>query len=292
MSTPTTLPESAPAESAPTGTPAPLPVRASSRVVAILAIACGALLVIGTILGSAIPAALGAASRTETLTADAGGATALTLEAAAGSVRVEFGDVREATLRVSGLRGADGWTLAREGGTLHVRTDDRGPRFGDWPEFGSWFGRGREAVLTLPAALEGIDADLSLSAGTLRAAGTFGDLALDVSAGSASVDGAADLLTVGVSAGSADVDLAGVRSADLTVEAGGLDVRLTGAAPDVVSVTAAAGSVDVRLPDVPYDVTSSVSAGGLDDRLEADRSSPRAVSVDISGGYVRLSPGR
>ncbi|MEN2738879.1 hypothetical protein ABCS02_13895 [Microbacterium sp. X-17] len=270
---------------------APPPVRSSSRVVAIVAIAIGVLAVLATLITAALPVAFSGISRTDTVTASATGAQRVVIDASAASIRIAFGDVKDAELRVTGFRGADGWSLTRTGGELRVGADRGGLGPGALVGFGGWWGRSANAVLTLPRALDGrLDGALSVAGGVLQVDGGFRALTLDVAGGSVDVNGAATSVTLDLRAGSATVAVSGARTADVSVEAGAADVRLTGSAPDRVSVSATAGSATVRLPDATYAVTRSVTAGNLDNRLDTSATSPHAVSVNISGGYVELTP--
>src|SRR3546814_18801283 len=109
--------------------------------------------------------------------------------------------------------GGGSWTFDRDNATLRVET----PR----TPFISWFGGGNgRAVLTLPDELEGADADFDLGAGSLTAAGAFGELELGMGAGDMTISGSAEELTADESAGRADIDLEGVRSAEDRQSAG------------------------------------------------------------------------
>lgn len=261
--------------------PPPPGPRTSARVIAILAIALGAVLVAGALVTGVFSAARAATQRTETLTADARGIRSLDVDVAAADLEIVYGG-EEATLTVTG-NVAD-WRLVRDGDGLAVTTQ-RG-----W--WGSWrpFGDSDRAVLTLPQSLEraGLDADLSLAAGSLRATGAFGDLDLDLSAGAMDVSGSARALETDVSAGRLVFDLADVRDADLQLSAGAANGTLTGSAPQTVTIDVSAGRLDLTLPDVSYAVGSDVSAGELRNDLDIDARSDRRVSVSVSAGFVAL----
>ncbi len=255
--------------------------RASSRVIAILAIALGTTLILGTIavgVGSAVRAA---ARGTATLTADATGIRDLDIDIAAANLEIVYrGDA--VTLDVTGNAGD--WHLGRDGESLTVSTDR------SW--WGPWrlFDEGDVAVLTLPASLENteIDADLSLSAGQLRTDGTFGELDVDLSAGTIDLGGSARSLDVDVSAGRLQFDLADVGETDLQLSAGSVTGTLTGSAPREVTVDVSAGRLELTLPDETYAVTSDVSAGDFQNRLRVDAGSAHRVSVEVSAGFVGL----
>jgi hypothetical protein len=255
--------------------------------VAILTVALGCAVVLGA-LGTAIFSTVAAASvRTDTQTADVAGVESLNVAVDAASLRIEFADVSEATLEVTGGLGVGEWTLERQDDELTVATPHR---FGP----GWIFGGEVRATLTLPRELEGADLDaaLELSAGELTVDGSFGDLGIDVGAGTLTVDGAAQTLTADLSAGGADIDLADVAEAKFTVSAGTVDARLTGTAPRAVTVDVSAGSLDLRLPDETYDVRSDVSAGDFENGLRTDADAGNVVDVTVSAGTVTITEGR
>lgn len=220
---------------------------------------------------------------------DVEGIDALTLDAAASSMRVEFGDVDQAELAISNRRGPD-WTIERDGDELVVRGPDN--RWDWW--FGDWFGGEEVVVLTLPESLraEAIDADLTLDAGSLDVVGDFGALDIDVSAGALDVEGSATSLDVGMSAGRADIVLDSVADAALNVSAGDFSLELTGTPPTRTAIDVSAGSVDLTVPDVAYDITQSVDAGSLDARVEQSSSARHTIEVSLSAGGVTIRPGR
>lgn len=274
----------APPASAPTPTP---PRRTSATVVAVIAIALGAVLVVGAVTTALFAALRSGAVRTETFSADAAGLTGFDVDVSGADLEIVYGDTDEVQLTVEGTP-AD-WRLDRDGDELSIRTD-RG-----W--FGRWgFGSedGDQAILTLPVSLErrGLDAALSLAAGSISAEGSFGELELDLSAGAIDVAGTARDLDVDVSAGRATLDLTDVDSADLRVSAGALEGRLTGSAPTETTVDVAAGRVDLGLPDAPYRVTTDVSAGEFDNRLDTSPTARSHVAVSVSAGGVVLRPVR
>lgn len=267
-------------------TPPPTPTgpRASARVIAVLAITIGAILILGTVLTTVASAAWQATrgSGSGTLSADATGIRGLTIDAAAADVRVVYGG-DTATLEVSG--NAADWRLERAGDTLAV-TNQRG-----WWSPGAWFSDPEEAVLTLPGILQrtALDAEFSLSSGSLRADGRYGRLELDVSAGLMNVAGRADTLIADVSAGRLQFEVADAQTAAVTVSAGLVDGVLTGAAPQQVSVDISAGRADLVLPDAAYAVTADVSAGSFRNALREDPTSAHRVSVTVGAGLADLS---
>ncbi len=285
-----TLTPPTPAASAP---PPPEPDRPRSGgaggVVSILAIVLGAVILIGTLTTAAVGTVRDAMRVSGTWTADVRGISGIDVEADAALVTIEFGDVDEAVLEVTDARRGD-WRLERDGDELVLRSPDR--VFGWGPRWGGWGRDGETAVLTLPEELRErhLDADLRLSAGELRADGDFGDLALELGGGAMDVSGSAETLAADVSAGQTEIDLEGVDEASLTVSAGRLLGRLTGAAPDETTIEVSAGSLELELPDAPYDVRSDVSAGSFDNRLETETAAPHLVTVEVSAGRVQLTP--
>lgn len=273
---------------APGGATGPVPPPAgsggSAKVVAILTATLGGAIALGLVGSAVITTVVSASTGTATSAVTAAGVRELDIDVSAGSLRLEFADVPQASLDVTGGWGSGGWTLEREGDELIVSSPD-------WTFGGSWlFGGDVRAVLTLPRALETtvLDAQFTISAGELDASGRFGELGIDMGAGSARVSGEARDVTAGISAGRADLDLAGVDSADLRVSAGRFEARLTGNQPSLVDLEVSAGSLDLTLPEGSYDVTSSAEAGQVDNRLETSASSPNRVAVQLSAGSVSL----
>ncbi|TQK20821.1 putative adhesin [Microbacterium sp. SLBN-154] len=267
------------------------PRSAAPRVVATLIGAFGALVILGT-LGSAAVATASAAvtgdgggSSATDSTVDAAGATEVETEVGAGSLRIEFADVDEATLEVTRGWGADQWRLERVEDTIRVSSPDR------W--WGGWmFGDRSEAVLTLPDTLEGVDADLTTNAGDLRVVdGDFGELVLDLGAGSIDITGSARSVDATVSAGQADLELSDVAEADVTVSAGDMDLVLTGTQPGEMTFDVSAGRVTATVPEGEYDVTSEVSAGDFDNGLGSTPGARSTVEVSVTAGQVELRAG-
>lgn len=291
MSTTLTPPPATPPET-PAGPPpvasAPQPAGATpgSRAIAILCAVAGVALILfaaGTAVATTVASG---AERTATLTAATSGVTALDVDTAAAEVEVSFGPVDEATLTVTGSRGADSWELSRSGERLVVDSDR------DW--WGSWdpWGETARATLVLPEALSGLDADLRVGAGSMRAAGEFGGLELTVDAGSIDVSGTATTLDTTVSAGRASLELDGVRDAVVQLSAGRVSGALTGAAPRSVAIDAEAGGVDLTLPAGRYAVSATQEAGSFTSGLTEDPASDHRVEVAVSAGSVVLNPSR
>lgn len=289
-------PAPAPQPTAPVGAPTPPPSdggRSSGRTaVMVVTAVVGGIALLGSG-GAAAAAAAGtvlSSSRPDSVqTVAIDGITGIDLDVDASSMRIEYGDVDEAQLAITNGRGS-AWTFERDGDELVVRSPEG--MWGWW--FGSWFGDEEVAVLTLPESLQGpgLDADLTLDAGSLDVVGEFGELDIDVSAGALDVEGAATSLDVEMSAGRADVLLDGVREAALGVSAGDLTVELTGTPPSATSIDVSAGSVDLTVPDVDYAITQEVSAGSLDAKVEQSSSARRAIDVTLSAGSVTIRPGR
>ncbi|KJL41793.1 hypothetical protein [Microbacterium trichothecenolyticum] len=266
----------------------PRPSSGGSRAVAIVVIVLGGIVLLGAATSAAVGTIASASVHTSTRTVDAAGIEALDVDAAAGTLRVEFSDIGEAELEVTSSWGAGDWRLERDGDTLQVSSPDR-----DWFGWRGWFGDGgADAVLRLPASLEGLDADISLAAGEFVTDGEFGELDLSLAAGSFDVSGSADSLSADVSAGRGTVELHGVREADLTVSAGSLDATLTGAAPDAIELDVSAGSLRLTVPEGEYDVRSEVSAGQFDNSIGSTPGASRTIDVQVSAGQAVLKSGR
>ncbi|TDN91397.1 DUF4097 family beta strand repeat-containing protein [Microbacterium sp. BK668] len=289
MSTTMTPP---PAE-AQTPPPAGGPTRQSSRVVAILVIVLGALIAIGAMVSAVFSTVAAASVRTTVRTIDVADVGALDVDVAAGSLRIEYADVQDAELEVTGANGADRWTLRTDGDELVVSSPDTW--FGDGWSFGGWpFGeRGAgEATLRLPDSLAGADADLSLAGGELVVdEGEYGRFQLDMSAGRARAEASVDAVDASVAAGSADLAFDGAREASFSLSAGSLQAELTGAQPRSVQVSVSAGSLDLVVPEGAYDVQSDVSAGDFDNRIGSDPDADSTVTVQVSAGRATLDAG-
>lgn len=269
--------------------PAEPPARISGAgAITIVTAIVGGIALLGAAATGAAAAAADLGDTDSVQTIDVTGVDSLDLEASAGDVRVEFGDVHEAELSVTGDRGR-GWTLERDDDELIVRSPDH--RFGWW--FGGWFDDDQVAVLTLPSELQGaqLDAVLTLNAGSLDVSGEFGRLDLELAAGGLTVKGAAESLGVQVNAGGADVTLEDVETADLGVAAGDLTVELTGTPPAETSIDVNAGELDLTVPEGEYDVIQNVSAGDLDNGLDQSSEAGRTIEVSVSAGTVTLRPG-
>lgn len=267
----------------------PRPSSGASRAVAIVVIVLGGIVLLGATISAAVGTVASASVHTSTRSLDAAGVEELDIEAAAGTLRVEFGDVREAELEVTGSWDADVWRFERDDDTLQVSSPDR---FG-WFGWRGWFGDGAaDAVLRLPSSLQGIDADVSLAAGEFVTDGEFGELDLSLAAGSFDVSGSAESLSVDVSAGRGTLDLADVREADLTVSAGSLDATLTGAQPGAIELGVSAGSLRLTVPEGAYDVQSDVSAGDLDNGIGSTPGASSTIDVQVSAGQAVLRSGR
>ncbi|MGW8482684.1 hypothetical protein ACWGJP_06055 [Microbacterium sp. NPDC055903] len=217
---------------------------------------------------------------------DVDGIRGLDLEVGASDVTVVFADVAEAELTVEGGRGND-WTMRREEDDLVVHSPDR--FFGWW--FDGWFGNDERVVLTLPESLQGIDADLDLSAGSLDVTGEFGELDAVVGAGALFVSGSAESLDAQIDAGRAEIMLADVAEADLTVSAGRLTAELTGTTPREIVFDVSAGSLELVVPDDVYNVIEEVSAGSLRNDLETSSSASNSIRASVSAGSATLEPG-
>lgn len=221
-------------------------------------------------------------------TLDVTGVTSLDLEVGASDVTVEFSDVDQAELVVTGGRGGQ-WRLDRDDDELVVRSPQS---FFGW-SFGNWFGNEETVVLTLPEELQSsrFDADLSLSAGSLDIDGEFGTLSVEVGAGALTVSGSASTVDADVNAGRAEIDLENVDDADLTVAAGRLMADFTGTAPDSVILDVSAGTLELTVPDESYDVRSEVSAGSFDNRLDVSTTSRHSIVATVSAGSATVEAG-
>lgn len=286
MSTTLTPPPTAPER--PAGDPRP-PAGGSSRVVAIIVIVLGAIVLLGAMISAAVGTIASASVHTTTRTLDAAGVDELAVDTAAGSLRVEFADVSEAELEVTGSWGANEWRFDRDGDTLEVSSPDHFSWFG----WGGWFGDQRtDAVLRLPSSLEGLDADISLAAGDFSTDGEFGVLGLSLAAGSFDVSGSAESVIADVSAGRGTLEVDGASTADLTVSAGALDATLTGAQPDSVEIDVSAGSLNLTVPEGDYDVSSDISAGGFDNGIGSTPGASSTIRVQVSAGEAVLTSAR
>lgn len=278
-----------PPATAPGGPADAPPPSDGARAVAIVVIVLGAIVLLGAMISAAIGTIASASVHTSTRSLDTAGIDGLDIEAAAGTLRVEFTDVQEAELEVTSAWGADSWRLERDDDTLEVQSPDR---LG-WFNLGSWFGDGgADAVLRLPESLEGLDAEVSLAAGEFTTDGAFGDLDVSLAAGKFDVSGSAQSLSADVSAGDGTLELDGVQEGELTVNAGSLDVVLTGDRPDVIEAEVSAGTLRMTVPDGDYDVTSDVSAGEFDNGIGSTPGAASTIRVQVSAGQAVLEAGR
>ncbi|MDN8548275.1 hypothetical protein PUW81_004060 [Microbacterium sp. NM3R9] len=281
--TPPTTPPTPPAEPPRPGGQQPAPA-SGARAIAILTAVAGGALILGA-MGTGVLSTVSSGSvETSTATAETGGVTALAVDTSAADVEISFGDVDEATLTVTGVRGADAWQLARDGDILVVDSER------DWWNGWNTWGDISRATLVLPAELAGVDAELRVDAGQLRVEGDFGALALRVDAGSLDAVGSATTLDTNVSAGRASVELDGVTDAAVSLSAGRVTGSLTGTPPASVTVDAEAGAVDLTLPRGSYAVDARRDAGNFTNGLTEDATSPHRVDVRVSAGSVSLRP--
>lgn len=287
-------PASVPQSDAPHAAPTPPPAGRSSGATAVMVVTAvvGGLALLGAG-GTAAAAAVGTiatSNRADSVqSVSVAGLESIDLSADASSMRVEFGDVDEATLAITNGRGTP-WRFERDGDELVVRSPQG--VFGWW--IGGWFGEEEIAVLTLPESLRdaGLDADLNLNAGSLDVAGDFGILDVSVNAGALDIQGAAKELDVQMSAGRADILLDGIAQADLGVSAGDLTVELTGTPPALTSIDVSAGTLDLTVPDVEYAISQEISAGTLNAEVDEASSSRRTIDVSLSAGTATIRPGR
>jgi hypothetical protein len=248
---------------------------------------CGGVVLLGTGAGAAFAGVQQVSSQEGgTTRQDVQGVTSLDLEVGAADMTIEFREgVTEARLEIEQGSEQD-WSLRRDDDELQVR----GPGSGfDWfrPD---WLRGEQQATLVLPESLLGIDADLTLQAGSLSVDGEFGELDLDINAGALTVQGAARELDVQVNAGRADIDLRDVRTAAYTVNAGRVTAELQ-SVPDEVSIDLTAGRLDLTVPDGSYALRHQATAGTLESDLVQDPSSTHRIQADVSAGTVTLSPG-
>lgn len=226
----------------------------------------------------------------DTQTVSVDGVEGLDLDVAASDVTARFGDVDEATLEVTGNRGGN-WMLDREGDDLVVRSPDSAFGWLDGRWFGGgWFDGEEVVVLTLPESLNdgSLDADFSLSAGSLDIQGMFNEVDIDMGAGALSMEGSATSIDAEISAGRADLDLFDVTEAEFSVSAGKLVAELAETAPRSISIDVSAGSLELTVPDEVYNVSQDVSAGSLDNRLDTSGSSRYQIDASVSAGSAIL----
>lgn len=225
-----------------------------------------------------------------TQTVDVSEVTSLDLDIEAAAFNLQFADVAEAQLEVSGPR-ADAWVLGVEGTELTVETPDRGLVSGCFVNCGSGAFGGATATLTLPQWMDdeqSLNVEASLQGGTLTAVGTYRGFDVDVEAGELRLDGSARSLSLDLEAGKANVVLADVAALDLGVEAGSAKLELTGKLPDRVDIEASTGSAVLRLPAGDYRVDEQSELGKIDNRLTVDQESKHVVSVRAEAAQVTL----
>ncbi|MGO1236365.1 MAG: hypothetical protein ACTHY8_10740 [Microbacterium gubbeenense] len=212
------------------------------------------------------------------------GVSSLKVDVGAGDVDVAFGSGSEARLDYESTRGE--WTFERDGDDLVVSSPQQ-----QWFGFFNWGGEQR-ATLVLPESLEGIDADLDVSAGSLAVDGTLGEVVYELSAGEIELEGTATSLEGDMSAGRSIIELADLRTVTLQVSAGGLYGDLRGGdAPDAIDIDVAAGSVEMQVPDVPYRMVIDRAAGSVETNLQEARDARRTIDVEVAAGNVTFSAG-
>lgn len=212
------------------------------------------------------------------------GVSSLRVDVGAGDVDVAFGKGSEARLDYESSRGQ--WTFERDGDQLVVSSPNQ-----QWFGFFDWGGEQR-ATLVLPESLEGVNAELDVTAGSLAVDGVLGDVFYQLSAGEIELEGSATSIEGDMSAGRSIIELADLRTATFQVAAGGLygDFR-GGDAPEAIDLDVSAGSVEMQVPDVPYRMTIDRSAGSVDSNLQEARDARRTIDVEVAAGNVTFSAG-
>jgi len=212
------------------------------------------------------------------------GVSSLRVDVGAGDVDVAFGKGSEARLDYESSRGE--WTFERDGDQLVVSSPNQ-----QWFGFFDWGGEQR-ATLVLPESLEGVNAELDVTAGSLAVDGVLGDVFYQLSAGEIELEGSATSIEGDMSAGRSIIELADLRTATFQVAAGGLygDFR-GGDAPEAIDLDVSAGSVEMQVPDVPYRMTIDRSAGSVDSNLQEANDARRTIDVEVAAGNVTFSAG-
>lgn len=246
--------------------------------------AVGGVILVGTGASAVAAGAMQLSRGEDSSTTDTTGVSAVDVQVSEADLTVRFDDVAAAQLETSGPY-ADEWRFEVQGDELIVETPTE-----RWWSFGGGWPAGSRATLVLPMSLSGVDADLSLDAGSLSADGDFGDLVVDVSAGSLMLDGSADALEVDLSAGSADVTLDGVRRASYTLSAGRIESELL-AVPAETIIDVSAGSLVLFLPDEEYLVERDVAAGSLESDLSESPDARNRIDATLSAGSIELRVG-
>ena len=220
---------------------------------------------------------------------DVGGVTSLDVTVGVAELDLVFGDVDAATLSAS--QGAVGrWEFSRSGDELVVRAPKTST---GWCIFGvcpSQRGQHVRATLTLPQELagKGLDADISIGFGSVRAVGDFGELDVKVDAGEASVNGSARELGIEVGLGTFEGEIAGASTVEARVELGDVSLALGGDPPTDVELNVSAGSIDLAVPAGQYDLSSKNSAGSIDSSLQTAPGAPNRISAKVELGDITL----
>jgi len=280
---PPVYPPAGPAATPPRQSPE---ARTGSRALAITLGVVGGVVVLGAMglaAGSAVAStAFRGDGELQTLTAGTTGVREVEISSSSGEFRVEFADVDEATLE--GVSDGGDWSMRRDGDTLVIDS----PR--QWFRFGFDWNYERNATLTLPRSLEGVDLDADVSAGSFDASGAFGAVSYELSAGAFEIEGSATSLDADMSAGSSVIELSDLRTASFEVSAGDLWGDLTGGeAPDAIDIDVSAGSVELQLPDVPYAVTRDSAFGDVTSNLDESSRAPRTIDIELAAGDVTLA---
>lgn len=223
--------------------------------------------------------------------ADVSGVTNIDIDTSASDLRLEFGDVSEATLTVNSDRqdGVSRWELERDGDELSVSQN------GGWFGWGFQFGPDGDelAVLTLPQELEGkVNLSIDVSAGNATVDGDFMTTVLDVGAGFIEFSGSASDLSTNVSAGHVLLDANDVETLAVEVSAGEVEGAVTGTAPLSSEFVVSAGSITLTMPDEAYRVDTQNDWGDANVDVETSSRATNTISIELNAGDITLRPQR
>lgn len=232
---------------------------------------------------TAYPSALSGPADTNDNFIDTSDITSVSLDIGAAEVTLQFENVDEMTMVTEGLD-RSAWVMDRSGGELTVASPQGRNVSLIRP------GAPNSATITLPERMRGVDLDIELAAGTVTAAGEFGELDVDVSAGEVVVSGAAKQLDVDISAGSVIANLNDVRKASFDVAAGDGKVVLGGSAPETLTADVSVGSLTIELPDTTYRITKSVELGSLESSLREDKAAASQIEATVELGSLVMKP--
>jgi len=222
----------------------------------------------------------------QTLSVPTDGVTQLSVDSHSAHVTVQFDDVPEAVLDVSGERASD-WRLTNRHGELKVDKDTWW--LGGFCFIACWGDR-TDVTLTLPEDLNDgrMDAGFDIASGEVSATGRFDALEIDLASGSIDFDGSARTFNGGVASGDARLAVDSPDEFRVDVASGNVEAAVTGSTPRSVEVDIASGDVQLTLPDAEYRYSQDIASGNVRNDLRTSPTAKASVDVKVASGNVTL----